>query len=190
MSDVLESLQLDSSWHFYASPQNQRYSRSREKKAVRSLAKWRTKAVSAYRGNTEHFALGFLVQRAATSPKRKPAAPESYPVWSQRQRELGLCPGLVEVQSRGAHRGQDWKYICPLLWRGDFVPPGFAQSGVFSEMPRILEYVKLCAGSWWAECLQWRVSSMQGFLLLRIFFMWLQSIQCVIKLAKGKRGYG
>lgn len=174
-------------------PQNQRFSRSREKEAGMSLAKWRTKAVSAYRGSTKHFALGFLVKRAATSPNRKPAAPESYPVWSPRHTELVLGPGLVGGQSGGAQRGQEWKiHLSPTLKRA-FCSSSiwFAQSRAFSEMPRILEYAKLCAGSWWAEYLPWRVSSMLGFLLFRVFFfMWSQRTQYVIKLAKGKRVHG
>lgn len=44
-----------------------------------SRSKVKNKGGESLQGNMKHFALGFLVKRTATSPNRKPAAPESYP---------------------------------------------------------------------------------------------------------------
>lgn len=44
-----------------------------------SGGKVRNKGSESLQENMKHFALGFLVKRTATSPDRKPAAPESNP---------------------------------------------------------------------------------------------------------------
>lgn len=135
-------------------------------------------------GNTKHFALGFLVKRTSTSPNRKPAAPESHPMWCHQQIELVLSSGLVMVQSKGAHTRHDWKEMSPLLWRSYFVPLRGQQNWVFPEMPRIVEL---------AVCWQLvgRISALEGVKYARVFIVHkyserLQSIQCVKKLAQGE----
>lgn len=68
---------------------------------------------------------------------------------SAADRGVVLSAALGEVQSRGARGRQAWREISPLLSRRDAVPLPFQQKRDFSEMPRISEEGKLCAGSGW-----------------------------------------
>lgn len=72
----------------------------RREESSNDCSQLKNKGSESLQGSTKHFALGFLVKRTSTSPNRKPADPESHPIWCHQQIELVLSSGLVKKKKK------------------------------------------------------------------------------------------